>query len=164
MSATDNDTSESLRARLETIVQRSQLVSALTQTSESTVVSAFRRGGQWIADATTHSFLYRWLTKEPEPEVIVIDLRETWTVGPFITLLDAFIAWMLPLWRESQLAQLTGSIVSVGEDLAETRYGQLLAQLLEPPEPPTEQSEDTESDQTKVSDEDASSHTTEQNS
>ena len=164
MSATDNDTTESLRARLETIVQRSQLVSAITQTSESTVVSAFRRGGQWIADATTHSFLYQWLTKEPEPEVIVIDLRETWTVGPFITLLDAFIAWMLPLWRESQLAQLTGSIMSVGEDLAETRYGQLLVQLLEPPEPPTEQSEDTGSDQTKVSGEDASSHTTERNS
>ena len=164
MSPTDNDTTESLRARLEIIVQRSQLVSALTQTSESTVVSTFSRGGQWIADATTHSLLYRWLTKEPEPEVIVIDLRETWTVGPFITLLDAFIAWMLPLWRESQLAQLTGSVVSVGEDLAETRYGQLLAQLLEPPEPPTEQSEDTESNQTKVSDEDASSHTTERDS
>ena len=162
MSATDSDTTESLRARLETIVQRSQLVSALTQTSESTVVSAVRRGGQWIADAATHSFLYRWLTKEPE--VIVIDLRETWTVGPFIALLDTFIAWMLPWWRESQLAQLTGSVVSVGEDLAETRYGQLLVQLLEPPEPPTDRDDDTESDQTEAADEDASSHTTERNS
>ena len=164
MSATDSDTTESLRARLETIVQRSQLVSVLTQTSESTVVSAFRRGGQWIADATTHSFLYRWLTKEPEPEVIVIDLRETWTVGPFITLLNAFIAWMLPLWRESQLAQLTGSFVNVGEDLAETRHGQLLVQILEPPEPPTDRDDDTESDQMEAADEDASSHTTERNS
>jgi hypothetical protein len=34
------------------------------------------------------SYLYRWLTAEPEPEVIVIDLRETWTVGPFIAVLD----------------------------------------------------------------------------
>jgi hypothetical protein len=34
------------------------------------------------------SYLYRWLTAEPEPEVIVIDLRETWTVGPFIAILD----------------------------------------------------------------------------
>jgi len=71
---------------------------------------------------------------------------------------------MLPLWRESQLAELTGSIVSVGENLAETRYGQLLARLLEPPEPPTEENEDTESDQSKTTDEDASSHTTERNS
>jgi hypothetical protein len=150
MSATDNDTTESLRTRLETIVQRSQLVSALTQTSESTVVFIFCRSSQWIADATTHSFLHRWL-KKPEPETIVIDLRETRTVGPFITLFDAFITWMVSLWRESQLAQLTGSIVSIGEDLAETQYGQLLVQLLEPHEPPTERNDDTESDQTEVS-------------
>ncbi|MFB6266386.1 MAG: hypothetical protein ABEI31_01900 [Halodesulfurarchaeum sp.] len=37
------------------------------------------------------SFLYRWLTKEPEPEVIVIDLRETWTVGPIIAVLDRLV-------------------------------------------------------------------------
>ena len=41
-------------------------------------LSAFVRG----------SYLYRWLTAEPDPEVIVIDLRETWTVGPFISILD----------------------------------------------------------------------------
>ena len=34
------------------------------------------------------SFLYRWLTAEPDPEVVVIDLRETWTVGPILTVLD----------------------------------------------------------------------------
>jgi hypothetical protein len=37
------------------------------------------------------SYLYRWLTAEPDPDVIVIDLRETWTVGPVITMLD----WLL---------------------------------------------------------------------
>jgi hypothetical protein len=45
--------------------------------------------------------------------------------------------------------------VNVGEDLAETRYGQLLVQLVEPPEPPTEQNEDIESDQTEAADEDS---------
>ncbi|ADD03761.1 uncharacterized protein Nmag_0169 [Natrialba magadii ATCC 43099] len=34
------------------------------------------------------SYCYRWLTAEPDPDVIVIDLRETWTVGPVIRLLD----------------------------------------------------------------------------
>jgi len=38
--------------------------------------------------ATRHSFVYRWLTKEPDPAVIVIDLRETWTVGPIIATLE----------------------------------------------------------------------------
>ena len=38
-----------------------------------------------------NSALYRWLTAEPDPDVIVIDLRETWTVGPFLVILD----WIL---------------------------------------------------------------------
>jgi hypothetical protein len=35
------------------------------------------------------SFLYRWLTAEPEPEVVVIDLRETYAVGPLLAILDS---------------------------------------------------------------------------
>ena len=54
----------------------------------SRVVSALRvastRGESWVRQ----SALYRWLTAEPDPEVIVIDLRETWTVGPFLRVLD----------------------------------------------------------------------------
>ncbi|MFP4625789.1 MAG: hypothetical protein ACOCQ3_05290 [Natronomonas sp.] len=37
------------------------------------------------------SYLYWWLTAEPEPEVIVIDHRETYTVAPVIALLDWLI-------------------------------------------------------------------------
>lgn len=44
--------------------------------------------GERVADICKGSWLYRWLTAEPEPEVIVIDLRETYTVGPFVRLLD----------------------------------------------------------------------------
>ncbi|WP_418284183.1 hypothetical protein [Halorubrum sp. DTA46] len=43
-----------------------------------------RRLGSWIRA----SALYQWLTAEPDPEVIVIDLRETRTVGPVLRLLD----------------------------------------------------------------------------
>lgn len=42
------------------------------------------------------SFLYRWLTAEPEPDVIVIDLRETLTVGPWLRALERTIRWLLP--------------------------------------------------------------------
>ncbi len=38
-----------------------------------------------------HSAIYQWLTAEPDPEVIVIDLRETWTVGPILRVLDRTI-------------------------------------------------------------------------
>ena len=57
----------------------------------SRVVSVLRfastRGGSWVRQ----SALYQWLTAEPDPDVIVIDLRETWTVGPFLAVLDWLI-------------------------------------------------------------------------
>jgi hypothetical protein len=49
-------------------------------------------GGRWIAATARRSALYRWLTAEPDPDVIVIDLRETWTVGPVIAVLDRVIS------------------------------------------------------------------------
>jgi hypothetical protein len=66
--------------------------------------SRFGRLGRWLADAVRHSYLYRWLTAEPDPDVIVIDLRETWTVGPFIRLLDAVIDRLAPALKDSRVA------------------------------------------------------------
>ena len=59
------------------------------------------------AAAVRGSYLYRWLTAEPDPEVIVIDLRETWTVGPFIRLLDAVVDRLLPALENSRIASAT---------------------------------------------------------
>lgn len=53
-------------------------------TSSSVTLAATIRVKQFILS----SWLYTWLTKEPEPEVIVIDLRETRSVGPIISILD----------------------------------------------------------------------------
>lgn len=39
----------------------------------------------------TSSWIYRWLTREPNPNVIVIDLRETRTVGPVIPYIDRML-------------------------------------------------------------------------
>lgn len=66
-------------------------------TQSSRLVAQARSAGNWVRQ----SFLYQWLTKEPEPEVIVIDLRETRTVGPFIALIDRVGARLAPWWRES---------------------------------------------------------------
>lgn len=66
--------------------------------------SRLGRLGRWLADAVRHSYLYRWLTAEPDPDVIVIDLRETWTVGPFIRLLDATIDRLAPAVKDSRVA------------------------------------------------------------
>ena len=50
------------------------------------------------------SWLYRWLTAEPEPEVIVIDLRETRLVGPVLAVLDWLIAGLTAKGAHSLLA------------------------------------------------------------
>ncbi|OIB59384.1 hypothetical protein [Natrialba sp. SSL1] len=50
------------------------------------------------------SYCYRWLTAEPDPDVIVIDLRETWTVGPVIRVLDRVLARLDVALESSGLA------------------------------------------------------------
>jgi hypothetical protein len=59
--------------------------------SEIAVDSTLADFGRFLAEATRNSWLFRWLTAEPDPEVIVIDLRETWTVGPVLVLLDRIL-------------------------------------------------------------------------
>jgi hypothetical protein len=54
----------------------------------SRIYRSLTTAGRRLSVLVRNSYLYRWLTAEPEPEVIVIDLRETWTVGPIIAILD----------------------------------------------------------------------------
>ena len=63
---------ESVRARLERAVDRSLLVRG-TRRVETTLSRWFRG-----------SRIVQWFLAEPDPEVIVIDLRETYTVGPVL--------------------------------------------------------------------------------
>jgi hypothetical protein len=95
-------------------------------------------GGSRFAALLTESWLYRWLTTEPEPAVIVIDLRETRTVGPVLALLDRLLEWATPYWRQSRLHDGVIALERAGERVAATRAGQLLARLLVPPDPPTD--------------------------
>ena len=90
------------------------------------------------------SYIYQWLTKEPEPEVIVIDLRETRTVGPFIRLLDAGIERVGPYWNESRVKRGVDSLSRGTDHALQTRPGRVLVTLLEPPDPPESKSDTDE--------------------
>lgn len=79
------------------------------------------------------SYCYRWLTAEPDPEVIVIDLRKTRTVGPFITLLEKVVDPVERVWAGSQLPSVTAT---AGAAVSRSRTGRILSALLEPPDPP----------------------------
>jgi len=72
------------------------------------------------------SFLYRWLTAEPEPDVIVIDLRETLTVGPIIAMLDRALRTAVPAATKSRLGRIAGDVATAVRD-APVRVFSLLA-------------------------------------
>ena len=88
-------------------VQASRAYRALTTVRDRlpAMIGASRLAdlGKYTTNAVTKSWFYRWLTKEPEPEVIVIDLRETWTVGPIIAILDWIIDSSASAYRNSRL-------------------------------------------------------------
>lgn len=71
-----------------------------------------RRVGNRLARYAKGSFIYRWLTAEPEPDVIVIDLRETYTVGPIIRAVDRVIDRLEQGYENSRTE---AAVASVGE-------------------------------------------------
>ena len=80
--------------------------------SGSRIVGAVR---SWIAQLGRYvrgSFFYQWFTAEPDPEVIVIDLRETWTVGPFIAVLDRAISELDRALDQSRVGSLATAAAS----------------------------------------------------
>ena len=89
-------------AYIEAVVEKASRVleaSRVVQTGQSITARA--------AAVTRASSLYRWLTKEPDPEVVVIDLRETYTVGPFVRLLDRLVPHVERAWNGSSLKRAT---------------------------------------------------------
>jgi len=98
--------------------------------------------------AVRSSALYRWLTTEPDPDVIVIDLRETWTVGPVIRGIDWLGAVFLTATRDSvimhwvysgvvafrdrpiRIGSITIGVVMVAVGLVSAIVGSLTLQML----------------------------------
>lgn len=86
----ERDTPASAKANEPATLAGSRIVSALRAVST--------RGASWVRN----SALYQWLTAEPDPEVIVIDLRETWTVGPFLRVLDWVVDRLIDAAEDSR--------------------------------------------------------------
>jgi len=72
--------------------ENSTLVSAARELGNKLGVALERSrltgAGETLQRWVRGSYLFRWLTAEPDPDVIVIDLRETYTVGPILAGLD----------------------------------------------------------------------------
>lgn len=89
-----------LRKRLQHAVENSWVAQASSRTE--TTLSRWASGSRIV----------QWLLAEPEPEVIVIDLRETYTVGPVLR----GIEWALG--HGSRLAERSG-LSAAAQNIAE---------------------------------------------
>lgn len=90
----------------QTTVRETSVIAGMVEraSSHSAIVGALRSVAAFLAEAFERSgiaqvvsavrtsaeasFIYRWLMAEPDPEVVVIDLRETVALGPLLALLD----------------------------------------------------------------------------
>jgi len=112
----------------------------VTQASDGSVlVGGARSLSGRVETLVRNSYGYRWLTAEPDPSVVVIDLRETPTVGPLVRLLEQVVDPVERAWEDSRIA---ATVTTIGAALADSRTGQLLAALLEPPELPEHKNDD----------------------
>ncbi|MDQ2072856.1 hypothetical protein ACODNH_04975 [Haloarcula sp. NS06] len=115
--------------------------------------------GARASEFLRESYCYRWLTKEPEPEVIVIDLRETYAVGLFIALLDRLVPHIEDAWRHSTVGSVARRAfeqlaADVFDPLSEMRGYELAVALLTPPEPPEQKR--TDNDESEPAEDDSS--------
>ena len=119
-------TTERVSDRLEAVAERSRILDALDQ------------AGAVLGRTLRSSRLYAWLTAEPDPEVIVIDLRETYTVGPIIGVLDRLAPVVERIWRGSYAHTAIEKLRASSKRawLVDSKTVRLLRAALEPPEPP----------------------------
>jgi hypothetical protein len=111
-----------VHTRLTTSVERSRLAGTVDHVG--TTLATWVRG----------SWLYGWLTAEPDPDIIVIDLRETYTVGPVIAVIDRLAGWVGPRWRDSALQRRVQTATTwIGRTVATSWTGRVLAVILVPP-------------------------------
>lgn len=71
--------------------------------ARSRTVGLYKTVGQWLYRQICQSAIYRWLTAEPETDVIVIDLRDSKTFGPLITSLDLLVSHVSRWWEHARV-------------------------------------------------------------
>jgi hypothetical protein len=127
---------------MENAARHSRLVQIFRAGKHSTIVALIQSFTSFVGVLTRNSFLYRWLTTEPEPDVIVIDLTETWSVGPIIRGVDRVVQFLQPRWRSSGFESLFQRIGEVSERLVSGSVSLgVFARLLQPPAEPDSKKE-----------------------
>ncbi|GGK68617.1 hypothetical protein GCM10009067_21130 [Haloarcula sebkhae] len=122
-----------VKQRLQSAVENSALKSLSDAFTRGFEHSALSRICVQVLEIASASRIYRWLTTEPEPAIIVIDLRKTHTIGPLLSVLDAFKPQDSRFWENSSLTSMAQSVQNI---LSGSKAVRLAIELLEPPESP----------------------------
>jgi len=88
----------------------SQTGQQLTKAAEQSLLGVMVT---FIQNVIYHSYFYRWLTAEPNPDIIVIDLRETLTVGPLIAGLNGIVNIFLSGVSSSVVTKRTKTTIDI---------------------------------------------------
>ena len=109
--------------------QRLQLAVDNSQT-----VGEIRRIATLVTTITEESYVQDWLTDNAEPTIIV-DLRDTYTVGPFLGPLNRTTQSIEQAWHRSRLERLVNA---TSEHLSRSRVGSFLKAVVKRPKPPSD--------------------------
>jgi hypothetical protein len=90
--------------------QSQRLSAVLSRTLRTSGLAAFSTA---LINWVRTSFLYQWLTAEPEPDVIVIDLRKTRTVGPILAVLDIALEMVTNAWQTADVGAITDATYEI---------------------------------------------------
>jgi hypothetical protein len=114
--------------------RQSRLVEIAQSARHSAIVALVQSVASFMGRVSRNSFVYRWLTTEPEPDVIVIDLTETWSVGPLIRVLDGLLERSGPFWTSARSKRALERIDMLTQRLVAGSVAlHVLARLLAPP-------------------------------
>jgi hypothetical protein len=106
-----------------------QFLSRIKEVNHSLNTSAANsqvgRASLRLKELVVRSAIFRWLTKEPEMDVVTIDLRHTWTVGPFLRVLDE-LSDIAAGWWEGATIRNVGRSTTMALREAPVAYGSLL--------------------------------------
>ena len=98
----------------------------------SGVGSIRRTAAEWVR----HSQLFRWFTTDPDSDIVAIDLRTTWTIGPILRAIDDPGERLQTYWARSVLKDvLTNSGRILERSARNSVVVDSLSTALKPPEP-----------------------------
>lgn len=98
-----------------------------TAVDRATYHSRVRALGDRVRPAVAHSRIVRWFIREPDPDVVVIDLAETRTVGSLLRALDATAERIDRVLRDTGIREWpTKAGTTIGRNAVPAASGALL--------------------------------------